>query len=208
MSKPKMMTITGPSCSGKTHLINSLVNMEKSNVRLLIGDTTRLPREGERGDEYRFVSEKDFLNDRDSYAQTVRYQNVYYGTRTVDIVNLFNEGFCPVRIVEPTGVPQFKRICNDLGAEVVSIYVDQDAEVLIARWLERYKAESNPDTNYFSERIIQTLSEEIVWKDNGEYDFYYDTRFQQEIELNYALVRIAAGGISLPVVRTISPRSI
>lgn len=205
-----ILTITGPSCGGKTTLLRDLV--ASGAFTPLVSYTTRPPRESEvdGSQEYRFVSEAEFsarLETKD-YAQTVNFNGVSYGTRWSDLDTAFNQGKCPVRIVEPSGVNQFRRIGAHIAAEVIAVFVDQDIEVLMARWAERIHglAGSIVDYDYLARRLIGTVLSESQWAEEAEYDFYYDLRYRQAPELIHSLLAVARGNLMPGQIRQIAPR--
>lgn len=205
-----MITVTGPSCSGKSYLIDSLIRDYPSVFVKLISDTTRPPRAGEEGhsSEYRFVSEDEFRKNQEAgdYVQSVNFMGVWYGTRLSDLQEFFAAGKCPIRIVEPGGVLQFQEICNALDAELVSVFVQDEPLILMERWLQRFRDDGCTSEDRYALRILNTFNRELKWVEEAQYDFYYNLRYRQQEDLNYALSRVALGRIPLPIVRSISPK--
>lgn len=76
-----MLVIVGPSASGKTQIVNKLI--EHFNMKKMVTYTTRPMRVGEvDGVDYNFISLEDFLQKKEEgfFLETVCYNNNYYGT--------------------------------------------------------------------------------------------------------------------------------
>lgn len=208
MTRRFIMTITGPSCAGKTTLLNQLVTEYPDRFVRLVSDVTRPPRPGEkRGEEYDFVS-MELFEAREAvgeYAQIVQFRGICYGTRHEVIEKAFESGRVPVRIVEPSGVSQFQKICELVNATLFTIFVKEEPEELLERWLRRVHAEPNPDFEYLGERVWKTLKEEIGWIKLHRYDFFYDPWKRDPAEMRHALSRIATGSIAIGTARSIAP---
>jgi len=206
--KPMIITLTGPSCAGKTYLLNSLLKEYPNIFAKLLSDTTREKRIDEsEGDEYNFISKEDFIrkNINDEYCQTVSFNGINYGTKREALTYAFETGLVPIRIVEPTGIAQFRKISQELGCMYFSVYVDEEPVVVMSRWIERYRNEKNPNTEYYALRILQTIFSEITWIDQEDYDFYYNESIVDPLELSYALSRIASGNMPISTCRKIFP---
>lgn len=207
--RPMIFTITGPSCSGKTTLQNNLISNYPDSFALLRSDCTRKMREGEiDGEEYDFVTMQEFelRQSRGEYSQTVHFAGNNYGTRTQHIKELLDEGKTPLKIVEPGGVAQFRRICREVGASLFSIYVDEDLDVMVSRFIGRARLEDPSLDPYIAMRIIQLIHQEIHWHEEENYDFVFDRRNANEFEMMYALSRVATGNIAIGNARNIMPQ--
>lgn len=209
--QPLMFTITGPSCAGKTTLLNKLIERHPEVFAKLPSATTRAMRPDEiEGDEYYFVSPEQFVDDhgKNLFCQTVNYKGVDYGTYTRDLQSAAAAGKVPIRVVEPSGVYQFEQACKPIGMEVFSIFVPGDLHTLFERWLERYAATDEPrDTSFYANRMVQTVISELNWITEQDYDYYFDTDNQDEYAMIYALSRIATGKFPLDRARRLTNRA-
>ena len=176
MSK-RLITITGPSGSGKTELLNKLC--ETGKFSRLISVATRPMRPGEKdGVDYHFTNIPVFekLLKEDQFVQHVNFRGQYYGTLKSDATESVLSGTIPVVIVEPTGVPQFKKFCDENGFELFTIFVQAEFEVLIERYLSRiepYDFESSERIAYHSKRIAAIHSEHTEWKDSHPFNITF-----------------------------------
>jgi guanylate kinase len=176
MSK-KLITITGPSGSGKSELLNRLCATGKFSR--LISVATRPPREGEKdGVDYHFTNSAIFerLLEQDAFVQFVNFRNQYYGTLKEDAKTAIEAGTVPVVIVEPTGVPQFRKFCEENGFELFTIFVQADFEVLVSRYMHRlgvHDFENSERIDYHARRIAAIHDEHTKWKDTESFNITF-----------------------------------
>lgn len=172
-----LITITGPSGSGKTELLNKLC--ETGKFSRLVSVATRPMRSGEKdGVDYHFTNIAVFeklLND-DKFVQHVNFRGQYYGTLKSDATDAVLSGTIPVVIVEPTGIPQFKKFCDENGFELFTIFVQAEFEVLIERYLSRIEPndfDSQERIAYHSKRIAAIHSEHSEWKNSHPFNITF-----------------------------------
>lgn len=173
MSK-HLITITGPSGSGKSELLNKLCATGKFSR--LISVATRQPREGEKdGVDYHFTSIPVFehLLKEDKFVQHVNFRGQYYGTLKDDAETSVHAGTVPVVIVEPTGVPQFQKFCIEKGFTLFTIFVQADFEVLVNRYMGRLAPSDLEDRDkvaYHSKRIAAIHTEHSNWPSSADFN--------------------------------------
>lgn len=181
-----LITITGPSGSGKSELLNKLCATGKFSR--LVSVATRPPRQGEKdGVDYHFTSIPIFelLLKEDKFVQHVNFRGQYYGTLKDDASKAVESGVIPVVIVEPTGIPQFKKFCDENGFTLFTIFVQANFEVLVGRYLHRlplFDFEDSDKIDYHAKRIAGIHSEHITWKDATNFDI---TFFNSGNDLQY-----------------------
>lgn len=144
---PVIVTITGPSASGKT-VLSRLLGEEFAT---LVSTTTRAPREGEiEGKDYHFVSKEQFLKDLDDgkFMENVEYNGVLYGVSEACAQRAFAQGKPAVLVAEPHGVEQITHFCQDKGWGILRVFVDNDERLLLARLLNRLKEDLSGDKAY------------------------------------------------------------
>lgn len=169
MNPMNILTLTGPSCSGKTTLLNFLVG--EHGYRKIISHTTRPPRKDEiQGKDYHFVTDEDFenLKSESKFAETVQFGDFQYGISIDELVNRESEGL-PVIICEPTGLINLHEyISNNLPeVKLNTVYIGGSKALLLARYIRRiaYEGDLYKDTvsTYHSKRIISLIDEIRNW---------------------------------------------
>lgn len=194
----KLLTLTGPSCSGKTTLLNELV--ANHGYKALVSCTTRPPRKGEEyGKDYYFIPEAIFdLIERDKgFIETVTFNGYRYGLSLKELHDVAQSGKKPVVIVEPLGLRQITKFCKEHNIETLKAFIGGDLEVLIRRYLQRSADEdmSKLDvSNRHAKRIRSMIFEVNVWEGmledpNAEIPkSLYDTKVTEYNSLNEKLV--------------------
>ena len=135
--KPFIVTLTGPSCAGKTTLESLLKNYGFSHV---ISTTTRPPRFGEEdGVNYHFVSHERFiaLLENGEMIEHVRFDDSLYGITKEEIERIAATGKPVVIVVEPHGQEQVMKFCKQVGWECRSVFINGPERLLAKRFLHR-----------------------------------------------------------------------
>lgn len=167
--KELIVTITGPTCSGKSTVVQYLQNAgvfyECRSV------TTRLPRDGEvDGKHYDFVSREAFerLIAEKALVEQVEFLNHYYGLSVANLKEAQQSGKIPVSVVEPRGVEQIAQYALANQMEHIAIYLAVYPEVLLSRYLKyRYKRDEHEK---HMERISNMLETAESWpKETGRF---------------------------------------
>jgi guanylate kinase len=114
-----MLVIIGESASGKSTLVDKLI---ETNVgyRKIVTYTTRPMREGEKdGVDYHFITQEAFdaLVERDFFVEHAKYRDWSYGTAKADCGDKHG-----VAVLTPAGLRALKRI----GIDVTSVYLYVD----------------------------------------------------------------------------------
>lgn len=133
-----IIAITGPTCSGKTTVMNYIC--EKYKFKKLVTYTTREPRPGEvNGVDYHFVSEKEFrgMITSSSFIEWTRYTgNRLYGSLGKDFETHENI----VCVLTPSGVRRLRDYIGqnfDHAYDLTTIYVETDLDVITKRFIKR-----------------------------------------------------------------------
>lgn len=132
--KPTLITITAPTCSGKTYLIERL---EALGLNRIVGFTTRAPRAGEvHGRDYYFISheEADRLESEGLLAETAEFRGNRYGVTHDEMENKVNRSnMPPVVILEPQGLESYIKYCRDKDWGIFKVFVTVQEKVRIDR---------------------------------------------------------------------------
>lgn len=136
--KPIIVTITGPSSSGKTVLSREL---SQNGFEPLISTTTRTPRKGEQdGRDYYFITPERFLEKlaNNELIENVEYDGNYYGVTAKEAMRSFEAGKPAVLVAEPNGCQQIHQLCEERGWDVLRVFVNNPIPVLVDRMLRRF----------------------------------------------------------------------
>lgn len=135
--KKTVITLTGPSGSGKTVLSKLL---QDQGFQVLVSVTTRDKRQGEvEGVDYHFIDRARFAEMLESgrMIEHTEYNGTLYGVTADEAELAFSLGKPAVVVVEPHGKDQIKDICGSMGWSIIRAFVDNDAELLYRRLLNR-----------------------------------------------------------------------
>lgn len=186
---PRILTLTGPSCAGKSTLEKMLKEHGFANV---ISTTTRPMREGEvDGQSYYFVSREVFadIDGRGQFVESVEFNGNRYGISVQEIERVAAMGKPIVVVVEPNGLEQLHHYAADEGWTVVSVFVSNPLGVIGERFLQRYtedllKAVSTGTTDKvldtYQKRIASLLDDELYWE--GEIPVHYIDMWVQRFD--------------------------
>ena len=135
----RLITLTGPSCAGKSTLEARLEQMGASRA---VSTTTRAPRAGERdGVDYYFVSLSKFLTMKhcEMFVESAKFGEHYYGLAVAELERLHMRGDHVIFVCEPQGAKQIRKYCaRSPGVGLYQVFVDNPQPVIIARFLERF----------------------------------------------------------------------
>lgn len=136
--KPTIITITGPTCSGKTTLEKKL--HEEYGFERATSHTTRQKRVGEvQGESYHFVSRGEFnaMFQRGDFIEATDFNGHSYGMSAAEIEKRAKSGVPIVIVCEPVGAAQISKRCDEEGWKHISVWVDADLETLCERFITR-----------------------------------------------------------------------
>lgn len=170
-----IITLTGPSCAGKTTLEEMLV--ARGFVRA-ISTTTRPKRAGEvNGESYYFVEQDAFrvMAAAGSFVETVEFGGNCYGLSVAEVVRLIDLGKPIVVVCEPTGQKQIAAWCAANNVEILPVFVDNPDQVIAERFLGRLANEIIEDRNgkqnsiiaTYARRMKEMMTTEQAWREEA-----------------------------------------
>ncbi len=162
-----LITITGPTCSGKSTLERDLV--KKHGVNKITSFTTRPMRGGEVDTlDYFFLKE---LPPFSEVVEQIEYNGNYYGILKSEVEKA--RGKTTLVVVEPHGAQQVESYCAANDIEIFKVFVDQPIQVLVERFLRRSCGDIAGNlklSEYYSQRLISLIDEHETWYNPLLYD--------------------------------------
>jgi len=135
--QPILITLTAPSCGGKSYLLNYIRDIAK--MPCLISTTTRPPRANEvEGVDYYFITEEQSIQlaVMDQFAELAIYNGVRYGVTRKELKEKLSSGYAFL-IIEPGGLEGYVQSAIDMGAKHLKYYIHTDPETRIERFYDR-----------------------------------------------------------------------
>ncbi|HLC85873.1 MAG TPA: guanylate kinase [Candidatus Nanoarchaeia archaeon] len=163
MKRGKLFLIIGPSCAGKTVIVDYVLKHRPHTVKA-ISFTTRDQRPGEKDKvDYFFVSEDKFkdLVKKDKFIEHANVYGHLYGT-TEDSFSPINEGKDVIKIIDYQGALKIKKLKIP---NVSFFFCPKDEDVLRKRIIERGDKDVEERLSYFEEEL----------KHKKDFDYYIDT---------------------------------
>lgn len=139
MEAGKLIIISAPSGTGKSTIINAIIDDERLKLEFSVSATTRSPREGEiDGVNYYYLSLEDF-KERIARNQFAEYEEVYpgrfYGTLRSEIERINKKGKNVILDIDVLGGINVKK---SYGDHALSIFIQPPSvEVLRNRLVSR-----------------------------------------------------------------------
>ena len=131
MRENTIVTLTGPSLSGKSTLQKEL--SERLGLTPIVSHTTRSPRVGETdGLDYHYVSEQEFSEI--PMAETAMYAGYRYGISKKEI----EKSLPAVVTIETSGLEQLIKLSKkERKFSVMGYFIGLNQSTMIERWIER-----------------------------------------------------------------------
>lgn len=204
MNESVLVTLTAPSCSGKSYLLNYIRDVAK--IPCLVSTTTRAPRAGEQeGVDYYFISHEQSkqYEIEDNFAELAIYNGTRYGVTKQEFKSKLDTGLTFL-IVEPTGIDHYVKPALDVGARHFKVFIDTSYETRIKRFFKRFVNDlevmiKNHDlttneiancVNVNNSRFDAINEQEKHWKGMHQWDLILDGTIHPEENLRKILTAI------------------
>lgn len=146
MKSKVIITISGPTASGKSTLESMLV--AKYGYGKVKGTTTRIPRaEDADGSKYDFMTNEKFV-EMDAAHEFVESICVidggyatYYGTRHLNVESAFKDSDTVVMAVDPDGAESIRDYYKESDIAVYSVFLDTPYDIRLNRVGRRHAAD-------------------------------------------------------------------
>jgi guanylate kinase len=121
-NRGNLIIFAAPSGSGKSSLINGMIEKDKDNYELSISATTRPPREGEtHAKDYFFISDEEFnkLKENGAFIEHAEVHGHQYGTLKSFIEEKLEIGINVILDIDVQGFNKIKETLKD----TISIFI-------------------------------------------------------------------------------------
>ncbi len=172
--KPTLVTLTAPTCSGKSYLLAALRSI---GFNAIVGTTTRAPRPGEvEGIDYYFISREESLRLEENceFAELAEFRGNRYGVTHDEMTKkLMSREFPPIVILEPSGLEAYEKYCvkHDLGIFKVFVTVSEKTKIdrLVQRTASDLLEADDEDTitrivKIHTDRLMSITGDERAWQ--------------------------------------------
>ncbi len=190
-----ILTITGPSLSGKSTLESLLV---KEGFTSVISTTTREPRPYEvHGQHYYFISKEEFkeLDQNHGFIESIIFNDDHYGVSVEEIDRLQEQNKPIVIVVEPVGKNQINLWCRLNNFYHISVFMSCDDKIMSERFIKRYvqdlilkSSDVDRDLKIATKRLTNLLTKEKQWIEDAYNDqthySYFISNIDQDSELS------------------------
>jgi len=166
-----LITVTGPSLSGKTEFTKILEDL--GNFHVITSVTTRPKRQHEiDGIDYHFVTEKKFKSM--PMIQTTYFNGFNYGVSEEEVDKKSSKPI--LWVIAPQSIKQVEDFAKKRNWIFTKVFVSNPQEVLIERFLERLKNDTLADIKNYTKRLNNIITNEINWTHEAKegvigYDF-------------------------------------
>ncbi|MBE6819729.1 MAG: guanylate kinase [Ruminococcaceae bacterium] len=163
MDKGMLITVSGPSGSGKGTVLGELVK-KRDDVKISVSMTTRQNRNGEiDGINYYFVSKEYFEKkiNEGSMLEYAQYAGNYYGTPKEPVDEMLKAGKAVILEIDVQGADKIKEIYPD----VIRIFIMPPSASVLER---RLRGRNTEDEETINHRLVIAKGE---MKMASEYDF-------------------------------------
>lgn len=166
----KLIIITAPSGSGKTTIVNYLLN-EIPSLAFSVSACTRKPRNGEvDGVNYHFISLEEFTHRiaNHEFAEfEMVYEGKYYGTLKAELEKIWNRNQSPVVDIDVQGA---LRLMKHYGKDALSIFIQApNLEILE----QRLRSRGTETEESIQERITKA-KDELTYKNKFDHTIIND----------------------------------
>lgn len=205
-----IVTLTGPSCAGKSTLEKMLVKRGFSNA---ISTTTRPMRVGDAdGESCYFVSREKFesglaLDEFVEFVESVEFGGNYYGLTVAEVSRLTKLGKPIVVVCEPIGHKQIAAWCKANSFPLYAVFVDNPEQVIAQRFLTRVQQDlTGPGAKHWgyldkikshAGRLKEMMTTERAWVAEAWASNLYNLRVSEFNEANRDEIADIVAGVAL-----------
>lgn len=161
-NKPTLVTLTAPTCSGKSYLLDRLVKLGFSQI---VGTTTRDPRSGEReGVDYYFITMEQSIamEAAGEFAEIAEFRGNRYGVTHDEMAKKLNSNLPPIVILEPGGLADYEKYCNKHDWDIFKVFVTVTEKLKLERLNARTVSDICESSTAARKKIIETHTSRLL----------------------------------------------
>ncbi|MEI8062263.1 MAG: guanylate kinase [bacterium] len=174
LKKPTIFVVAAPSATGKTTMVEMLLNTMGDKLVRAITATSRPPREGEvHGEHYYFYPGGEFERKikEDFFIEYVNVHGKNYGLPKHELERLLSSGKSPVLVIELEGILSIReKVSKDLYSKVVDIFLLPPSEEELVRRMKKRGAVSEEEIK----TRLETMRVEMQNKDKFSHQVLND----------------------------------
>lgn len=179
LKKGRIFVISAPAGTGKSTLVDMLLNEFPDAIAESCSSTTRLPRSNEIASaHYEFISVDEFQMkiDRDEFLEYAEVFGAFYGTRRQEVERLQNSGKHVILVIDTQGALQLKSVMPS----AIFIFITPPSMEELQRRLFKRQTESQ-----------EKIAERLAWAAR-EFEMipHYDYHIVNDhLEISYQILR-------------------
>lgn len=151
--KQIIITVAGPSTSGKSTLANLFKDLGYSEI---VSTTTRPQRTGEiDGVHYHFVDQAKFdeMVKTEQLVENAPVGQYWYGVSKAAIAQVLESGKSAILVLEPTGANNVATFCQEQSLINHKVFLNNPVELLLSRLFERFENDNNAKVEVYKDRL-------------------------------------------------------
>lgn len=178
--RPTLVTLTAPTCAGKSHILDALTNGgDDAPFSRIVSTTTRQRRANEaEGVDYFFIStaESRRLEETGQFAELIEFRGIRYGVTEAELEKKINGSKPPIVICEPVGMTIYQQLCFERGWDIYRVFVYTPESTRIERLKARALADLaggiSPESviKNLTDRLLSATGDERRWQAQHEWD--------------------------------------
>lgn len=162
--RPTLVTLTAPTCSGKSYLLNELV--DRDIFSRIVSTTTRPKRSGEiESVDYYFIDDvtSKLMEANGEFFELIEFNRTRYGVTNSEMQTKMSSSISPIVILEPQGLEIYSKKCQERGWDIFNIYVHVTENIRLERLLQRSLTQAweavdtlNPSPGKYTREFFET----------------------------------------------------
>lgn len=156
--KPHIVTVSGPSLSGKTEFTKILQRDYGFNA--VVSVTTRPQRSSEtQGIDYNFITPEEYS--QLTLIQKTDFNGFQYGVSEEEVLSKQEKPI--LWVVAPKSIAQIEQYCKEHDFNFTKIFITNPQEILFERLFDRFKSDTKASTATYVNRLNSIVNVEKAW---------------------------------------------